>query len=223
MTQKKSDKKEDDETLSLSEKIFYIGIIIAIFAGIYGVYHWSRPQAPVTKQYEETYNGFVFELVDGVWVTQWRGTNAIYELAFRYHPSDLEEVPVTYGDSITFNNLRGNPPKIYVTFDPLGPNESFSYITFANSELSRNFVDFMQTNVSVKCTRQHESVCPNEGDIVRCDSNNDTDKAIVFFDYSPGPEVIAKNNCVILRGEGEEIIKATERFLYGNIFRIMDK
>ncbi len=211
--------EESDDKLSRTEKIVYALLCLAIIGGIMYLGWYLRHPNPKGVQLSPVYNGFNFEFVDGQWMTEWQGRQYRYQLAFRYHPQELENISMTYGESITFNEARGSPPMLYLAFDPYEDNESLAYLAFENAEISKTFVMFLDTNVTPVCTSIFEGVCPTENEVMTCDTV--TDKAIVFLDASPGPSVSVNKNCVIIRGEGEDLIRAGERFLYTSIFRIM--
>jgi hypothetical protein len=211
----------DDDKVSTWEKIGYTVLIVGILVGTFLIYHYySRPPVAVEPQSVE-YNGYVFNHTNGIWTTNWRGRYAVYQLTFRYNPKQLEDIPLRKENTSTWNQNLGTPPHVYITFDPLGENASFSYITFAAADLTRTFVQFMRANTTVVCTRKHPDVCPTDEQIVRCDSPDDVNKSIINIDYSPDPEVVVNKNCITIRGQGEDLIRATERFLLTSIFGIM--
>jgi hypothetical protein len=217
--------EEPDEPITVYEKILYAFIILLVLGGMFYFYNKYRhkPATPIPNTPEEvntTYNGFNFNLMDGVWITEWQGRNALYKIAFRYHPKDLENVSIVYKNKSRWNVLLGTPPKVYLTLNATN-NASLGYVTFAGIEVTRLLVQFMRANVSIRCTGIQEQLCPTENEVVVCDSSKDRDKAIVFIDYTNKTEVVIDDNCVILRGTDENLIRSEERFLYTNIFNIM--
>jgi hypothetical protein len=211
----------DDDKLGLWEKLLYVAIIIAIIGGMFIV--TTLYKRPVTTPVEKpsTYNGFGFELVDGMWTTEWLGQNAKYELSFRYHPVDVQNVSVPYQKKSTFNEKLGNPAHVFLT-SMTGINDT-GYVQFAGLEVARRMVTFLHANVSVACTDVQSTLCPTINDTINCGTAKDINKSIIFFDIQEKPEVVIDGNCVIIRGKGEDMIRAAERFLYTNIFRIITK
>lgn len=145
------------------------------------------------------YNGYSFVLYDGLWYTQIQQDNKLFQVPLHFGPKDLEDIPITgelhesfhYGD-------------IYITFDPLITSD---YVSTSIGELTQNLAVIIQRKPVGACTRNETDAC-HDRPIINC---TNTKSPVVYFDYNDGPALELKGNCLVLKGQEYDILKATDR------------
>ena len=120
-----------------------------------------------------------------------------------FGPRDLEEVPVIGNLDKSFEKQE-----TYITFDPL--SQDMQYVALASAELSINLVKGFGIIPIAACIKQETEACKDRP-IVTCDNK---DKAVIFIKRANQTAVQLKENCIILQGQGKELVKAVDRFLY---------
>jgi len=171
--------------------------LIAIFT--YGV---TVPPGPP----ERDYGLWEFIMIDGFWHTNWQAGPTLYDIAFKYHPSDVEDLPVKgFQPSDAFSGRQ----QIYITFDLDTSPENIKHLAVASADLNFNLYQVLNKNVINACL---ESVpgC-EERPIMDCTPNKSVIKVM------PHPEAminITTPECVTLQGPGEDLGKAVSRLLY---------
>ena len=154
-----------------------------------------------------TYNYFDFVYREGVWYTQAQVNGNVLQISLRNGPRELEDIPVE-GDIAQF---RDRFSSLYITFDPREENHD-AYVTMSNAEISPNLVLHFGKDVLPACISE-EPVCTEmDVPIVTCES---TDSGVVFLNRAPGPSVRIEDNCAIITGVGEDMVRAADRFMYG--------
>lgn len=166
-----------------------------------GTVYVIAPQAPTKTR--EIINGheFMYEKEPPGWRVFLQRDGVVQNMSFRYNPNQVKEVPALGELNATFDL-----PTLYITFDPT-KEEYLNYITLVSYELSLHLSGSFAKNVKPACISEH----PECLEVVRCD---DTDKAVIMLENSPGAEIISRGNCLILKGQGEEIVKAVEKILF---------
>ncbi len=206
---KKENGREEDELNQDTEsfekstkKIFFIAlglIILIILFILFGANYFYMKKKPQTT----TYNEFEFEFIDGRWYTQWQSGNNIYQIPLKFNPFEVENVPIKG----TLNPEFNDKPIIYIAIDPFVNDK---YLTLAVSELSLNLVRVLNKNIEAVCTKENPEVCANRT-VINCDSK---ENAVIEFLLEGDPEIIAKDNCVVLKGQDLNVMKSTDKFLY---------
>jgi len=158
-----------------------------------------------------SYNGFTFVYSNDLWFTELRipGTNKEYSIPMQYGPRELGYIPALNLDMYNFSAASsGRPKKIYVTFDPDQENTGTS---LALSALFDYLPPVFNINIEIACTTNHTH-CIGKS-IIKCE---DAEKATIFLNNAPGVSTLVelKGNCINLQGDGKELIKAVNRFLY---------
>jgi hypothetical protein len=159
----------------------------------------AQGKLPADKGY--MYNGYSFVKYNDVWNTQLGKGNTVYDLTFNNDPKSIENISV----SGKLDKEYFDDKKLYITFDPIG--ENLRWIAVANFGFSRSLAVAFNYNLTAGCTT--EDNCPG-GRIYTCD---DEDKSVVYFKDGGETAVIYDDNCVIIQGEGEEIVRAKDRLL----------
>lgn len=153
-----------------------------------------------------SYNGYDFSQGnDGLWYTYVKvDPQTEYYVRLHHGPVELEKIPVEGDIDESFEGVE----KVYLTFDPEG--ESLSHITLATGEIGTNFVKAFRIGLEGACTVNRTKAC-EQRPIITCDN---TDKPTIMFKEDTETKVILDGNCVTIQGEGEDIVKASERLLY---------
>tara|TARA_Y100000310_G_scaffold306585_1_gene347859 strand:- start:189 stop:788 length:600 start_codon:yes stop_codon:yes gene_type:complete len=188
---------------SLKYLIYGVIIIMAIFAILFII----GKLFPQNYQGYD-YNGFSFIKGKDMWFTQIQppGENKLYTIELRYGPRDLEEIPII-GDPKIF--LTRN--KTYITFDPYGDN--LKYVGLAIGDIDLNLIKVLGIEPIAACTKNH-SAC-SDRPIKNCENTN---APIILIQQDPISFVEQKENCLIVQGNGFELVKAADKlllYLYG--------
>ena len=155
-----------------------------------------------------------FVYSDGLWYTQvqTKQGGVVFDLPLHYGPRDLGDIEIYgYFNSSIFNKNK----EIYVTFDPLGSNENFKFITVAIGEFDQSIIKAFNKIPIAACDKPEE-VC-SERPIVTCDNRS---MSVLYIQEATETEVILDNNCIIVKGYGMDIIRATDRLLM-QVYNIM--
>lgn len=183
-----------------------ISLIILIFAGIFLFKYFEQDKREIIS-----YNGFTFEKKAGLWFTEWvRQDNQPFVIPFHFNPKQVEDIPLEGRISEDFE--QGT---IYLTFDP--ESSDLEYIGVAFSELSFSLVQVFEILPVAACTK-NSSECVDRP-IVTCE---DFGKAVIHVKQSDKPRLILKANCAVVEGSGLDIIRATDRLLFG-MYNIMQR
>jgi len=157
---------------------------------------------PPPKNEIEVINGrtFKYQRELRVWRTELQKGNELLNMSFRYNPNEVRNIPSDGDLSKTFD-LKN----IYITFDP--NKDSMEHLVIVGNELSMHLAASFKRNPKPACTGEHPD-CP---EIITCENR---DKAVIFLDNNPGPQITLDNNCLIITGQGEDIIKAAEKMIF---------
>jgi hypothetical protein len=155
------------------------------------------------------YNGFVFIHQNELWHTRWQYGSTMLSLHFHYGPRDVENV-------IMIGSLENNTDtsKFYLTFDPSEKN--ISLISLASSELALNLVKGMNVKITPACLTNSTEECYDRP-IITCENTN---KSVIFVKTSESAAVVFDKNCITVKGPGNELLKAVDKFLYRS-YKIM--
>ncbi len=151
-----------------------------------------------------TYNGFNFVKEGQMWYTQVQrqGTNKVYTLELHYSPKELEKIDLE-GDPSAFLNITG----VYILFDPT--QEDLTYVALSAAELSLNLARALNIQPIAACTKNETEACAGRP-IVDC---TDTKYYTIWLKESEFGEVVVNNNCLQIKGQGADLVKATEKLL----------
>jgi len=160
---------------------------------------------PRENQNHYTYNHFDFYYHDGMWYTQIQLGDQPWNVPLRFGPRDVEYIPII-GDP----NLHLAVKAVYITFDP--DSEDLDYHTaLAASELSLNLAQALDIAPIGACTENTTEACHNRT-IISCETDNR--HAIIYLTQNSSfPIVEQKNNCLIIKGKGFDLVKAVDRLL----------
>ena len=168
--------------------------------------HSSNLDEDLEENEGYVYNDYSFVFANGLWYTQVQNVagTSLFSIPLHYGPKDLEDISVEGEfDAKFFNSDRG----IYITFNPLGQN--LNYVALAVGEFDQSIIKAFNKVPIAACDRNETTAC-SDRPIITCDN---TDKPVLYLQQEPEAKVIFKDNCMIVRGVGPEIVKATDRLL----------
>lgn len=218
-------KKKDEETEIVTsdvkgERNFYImiGVVIAMLILLifgYQLFFGKAEVKTIDELHSENlagellpeegyvYHGFSFVKANDQWWTRFQraNTNDTYNVQLRYGPQELENISIM-GDYIYFLHFNAT----FVTFDPLG--ENLSYVALAASDISQSLVNVFDIPTFPACTRQDNSSCSNLP-IIECALG----RPVIYLQQEVVPFVEVKGTCIIVHGQGFELVKAVDRLL----------
>lgn len=196
----------ENKPMNSTTKKFLIGAVILfvilfflVFFGIKWVYN-EKTTVPSME-----YNGFEFKKMSGLWHTTWMKDGQPYTVTLRYNPEEVETVPMMGEISTNFSKHQ-----VYLSFDPNANVSEFKYTALANAELSLSLVKAFGKEPVAACIKNETEACADRP-IATCESK---DKAVIVVSANGDPAILMKNNCVILKGQGLDILKSTDKLLY---------
>jgi hypothetical protein len=149
------------------------------------------------------YNGFAFVRVDdNTWVTLWQREGQMYQVPLRFSPRELVDVPIQGELDESFNSSN-----LFITFD--SRKENLKWEALAATELTINLAQVFGVEPTAACAYNETIACATRP-IVSC---QDEDKGVIFLREADELLVDLKGNCMILQGQGEELLKAVDRVL----------
>jgi hypothetical protein len=148
------------------------------------------------------YNGFSFVFVNGMWYTQVQKGNTVWDVPLHFGPKQVENVAITGTLDNDFSKKD-----VYITFDPLG--EDLQYVALSSAELSLSLTKGFGIFPIAACSKNETEACLDRP-IKTCEDNN----SVVYIRKANKTSVKLNGNCVILEGDNEGIVKATDRLLF---------
>ncbi len=155
-----------------------------------------------------TYNGFKFSDSVNGWQTI-VGTNT---LTTSYLPREVMEFNGTGVSSSDLYGFTGKIVYIAISDDQGG---------YASADLYNN-LNLVATRVQFACPvdRENSSFCQDKNLPIKSCDDATLDSKIVLFSNETKAGYEYKNSCLIISGEGSEIIKASDNFIY-KLFGVM--
>jgi len=210
---------------NISKDIKHIAIFLIILLLIFGSFfayakykksneftdpdamHKANLEGKLPKELGYIYNGFSFIKIDETtWFTKIIVPNVkdgVINLQLRYGPRDLEDVKVS-GDI----NYITQFDSAYIAFDPT--SENLSGIAIGAADLTANLMKTLNITPVSACTKNETEACATKN-IISC--IKDPEYPIYFFRLADNPALIAKGNCLIIEGNGKDIVKAVDRLV----------
>ena len=199
--EKKQDKEIKEDKEETKKLLIVLGIIAIICIGfIIGIrIAKNKPIKYPTYQY----NGFTFQKIEGLWHTKWQRGNNLYSVHLRFGPRESENVPII---QLSNNSFKINK-SVYLTFDP---GKELSYIALANTELSLNLYNTFGIRPIAACTKNTTRPCYKRP-IINCTNTNES---VIYVRKANETRIIINNNCLIIEGSGEEIVRAADKVIW---------
>ncbi len=160
------------------------------------------------------YRGYSFVFANDLWYTQVQTESGkyIFNIPLHYAPGELETVPV---EGKLNYSLFNSEEKIYITFDPLG--NDLQYVALAVGEFDQNIIQTFGKLPIGACDKNETDACATRPIIV-C---NNTNMPVLYVQQKQETKVVYDDNCIIVQGEGMELIKAVDRLLL-KLYKVMD-
>ncbi len=211
---------EEEPERKISDKILVWAIILIVLAFILifslTFFHNKTPltldemssaclEGKLDKDICYVHKGaYVFVKIEGLWYTRIESEGLKVGIPLHFNPGDLENIPVagSYNHSL-FNST----PYFYITFDPLG--SQLNYVALATGEFDRNMLSAFGKQPIASCIVNETDACKDRP-IITCTNTNEP---VVYMEQSNKTAVIMDNNCIRIKGEGPDIVKATDRLL----------
>lgn len=202
--EKSGDGSDRDEG---SNKLLIISIIIVlvIFLAIFSMRFIAKPNTEVKTAY--TYNGFAFTQLGGLWYTEIENqkTGNVYNIPLHFGPKDVENITITGKLSKSFYSNE-----TFITHDPSNTQRpGMQYIALSAAELSINLVQVLNLTPVAACTSNSATVC-EQRPIITCDLGKPT----IYIKEDPVTSVALNDTCIIIQGNGTDLIRATDRLIY---------
>lgn len=209
MKKKQTDDKKRDEEPVLrpdTKKDTKKLVIAALFiVGLFAIFFISKYIFSEGKKIPSyTYNGFEFVKMQGLWHTNWQRENEIFSVHLRYGPKESEDIPLLGVEEDEKFNVTD---ELYITFDP---GLSLRYVALAASELSLNLLKVFDMKPIGACNKNLTTAC-HDRPIITCDN---TDEAVVYLKEEAPTKITLRSNCIIIQGEGEELVRAADKVIW---------
>ncbi len=195
---------------SWSREIILLASVLAIIGIVVGIIVITNYYQPSEKIPVLRYRGFLFYQKAGFWHFDWqRDAEHVYTVSLRFNPAEATSVPLEGEGVDTFNKYIRNTRTVYITFDPLSNN--FTYTALAAGELSLSIAQALDITPIAACTVNETETC-RDRPIITCDTK---DVAVIYLDNDEdNPKIVQKDNCLIISGRGMEKLRAVDRVLY---------
>ena len=208
-----------------SDRTIIIGatVIVLLFASIIFAAKFLNQERPQTidEMHELNFKGklkkdqgylydgvYSFVKFENLWYTQLvspKGTR-LYNIQFRYSPKEVESIETIGQLNLDFFN---NASEYYVTFTPHEGN-NFSGMVVAIGDFNQQMGAIFFKQPIPACDRNETRVCADRP-IITCDN---TDKVVLYMKESDSPKIVYKDNCIVVEGNGLELVKGIDRVLY---------
>jgi hypothetical protein len=170
--------------------------------------HQQNLQGKLSKDKGYIHNGlYSFVYYDNLWNTQLQTANAtrVFDMKFHYRPIDVEDIDIV-GE--LNRSALARYKNFFMTFNPL--DEDMNYIGVAIGETDFIMIQVFGKGVISACTHNESDACTDRP-IVEC---NSTSAPVFYFASEEETNVLYLNNCIILSGKREDILRATDRMLF---------
>jgi hypothetical protein len=150
---------------------------------------------------------YSFVKYDGLWYTQIVNPagDTLFNIPFHYRPDEVAYIPIS--GSLNRTNLD-RWKSFFMTFDPL--DDDLGHIGVAIGETDGIVIKVFGKGVIGSCTSDEVEGCKGVP-IVKC---NSTDAPVFYFKSEPIADITYENNCIIVSGAKDGLLKATDRMLF---------
>lgn len=192
--------KKQNHTMQI---LILVAVLALIVVGTVFFYNRFMKPEPIEEENVYTWNNYEFRKSGDLWITEIQVGNKILTLPLHYNP---HEVRAVYIGGLLNESFNEGP--LYITFDPT--EENLTQIALATAELSMNLAQGINRELIAACSKNVTEACASRP-IVDCDSE---DKSVIYLMHSDNPFVQFEDNCIVIRGEGEDLVKAVDKLLY---------
>lgn len=212
-TKKKKKKKQNKEEKARERRgILFVAIlsfclVVGFAALAFAPQYFDRDQIPGPEPKTYEYNGFEFREIDGIWQTTGYRKGSEFTINLRHGPKELENISVE-GNIPEF---RDSSEFFYITLDPR-EEEHDEYVAMSMAELAPNMVLHFQKDIQSACTVEHPACDEENAPVKTCE---DTETPMIHLKRQEGAEIKISDGCAVIKGKGEEMVEAADRFMYG--------
>jgi hypothetical protein len=232
------DKDLRDGTKDSRALLFFVigifGILILIIMGpkLYSnIVSSGSESIVISDQYY--FNNFHFQKIGPLWYTQISKGNTTYDLPMHFGPKELTGFKL---DNVTVKMIKAFFNEFVPMFREKDTGFGLSYVTFDPGDNMSNVI-LSTTELTIKLRQTYGirlvSSCIDNSTGTGCEgramiSCNNTEFPVIFlneagngFDKGTGDGIYVKDNCLVIEGKGEDLLKMTDRTLY-TLFWIMN-
>lgn len=232
MPEHKEEKQEKIEEAKLkTDRILLIGVILLVlaFVAVFGFVYFNKKTPETLDELHELNlkgklkpeQGYLYKDVysfvkfDDLWYTQFKSPKGtrLYNVQFRYGPKEVEGIII---NGRMDNNLFDNATSYYVTFDPKGSD--FSHVALAVADFNQHMTNIFFKQPIAACDKNETLACRNRP-IITCDSTNDV---VLYIKESNKSNVYFDDNCIVVEGNGFDLVKNVDRVLY-EFYKIIEQ
>jgi hypothetical protein len=202
MGEKKSKKKRKSQ-----EKILYwsIALVVSVIILFFAAYKFYSRQPDYPKI---TYNNWEFTKMADTWWFEWQKGDKLYTVPLRFNPYEAKEVPLKGNLD---NELFNAENYVYITFDLSNEtSQDLSMLALAATELTQNMATAIERTPLAACVNNQNHACEKKP--VKTCAN--TDEPVIHLKEGGETSITLNRNCIIVEGEGFELVKAVDRLLY---------
>jgi hypothetical protein len=192
---------KDDVSDSKSTIVFVVIAGVIIIATI--LLFYFRNTTTIEEYPTVNYNGFTFQNYGGLWNTTWQNGENLFAIRLHYNPYDVENYTI-YGKGWAPSN------ETYITFDTEG--SGLDYVALSAAETSLTLHNAFGLTPIAACSTNETEAC-HARPIITC-KNLPPGAYAIYFQHEGIGEAEINGRCLIIRGEREEMLKATEKVLY---------
>ncbi len=132
----------------------------------------------------------------------------MYTVPLRYTPREVENITIQGTLDPSFNDES----EVYLTFDPVASSTEFGVLTIASAELSVNLIQALNKEPKVACAAEDGSETCSKSPQLTCE--NSKGKAVIFMKTQSPTGIFIDGTCIVVQGEGQELMRAVDRLLY---------
>lgn len=225
-----SDVSTNRALLILILGIALVGTLIIFGPKLLSVFFGDQKVIATDKYY---FNGFLFQKVGPLWYTQIQKENLLFNLPMHYGPKELMDLDVnetTLKNAKNFVSFYINQFKEtdtlmglgYLTFDP---KDNMSNVIMSATEMTLKLRDTYKIKLISSCIDNSTGTGCEGRSMITC---NNTEFPVIFvneinsgLDYGLGaPGIYVNDNCLIIQGNNDDILKYTDRLLY-SLYQVM--
>jgi hypothetical protein len=180
----------------------FLAVVIVLFFAA-GKFYSKQPDYP-----KVTYDNWEFTKMADMWWFEWQKGENLYTVPLRFNPYEAEEISIR-GE---INTTKFNSEKyVYITFDLSDEsNQDLAILALAATELTQNLATAINRVPLAACINNMSDAC--EGNPIKTCTN--TNEPVIYIREGGKAGITLNSNCIILEGNGFELLKAVDRLLY---------
>ena len=186
-------RKDNGEKKKTYAAVFIIGIMVLSTLGFVLGYNQDTTNA-------QNYQDHKFRKVGNGWTTK----IGAKDLVFTYHPSQLEQIPMSLNASAILSKTK----QIALTYDSNSPN--LQYLADAQFDLERKFNQYANSYVTSGLTNSSQTSLPQ----IQCE-NSTISMPVILIQDGYTTEIQSNESCIIASaGAPGDTLALSERIIY---------